>query len=74
MATYLKGIVFDNQTMTPKAFGRAMENALSDGTLNGCAVTFSGTNVTLGSGYLIAKGREAHKRFLFGARHGGAYG
>ena len=57
MATYLKGIVFDNQTMTPKAFGRAMENALSDGTLSGCAVTFSGTNVTLGSGYLIAKGR-----------------
>ena len=54
---YLKGIVFNNQTMTPKAFGRAMENALSDGTLAGCGVTYSGANVTLGTGYLVAKGR-----------------
>lgn len=54
---YLKGVVFDNQTMTPKGFARAMERALTDGVLYGCGVTYSGTNVTLGAGWLIAKGR-----------------
>lgn len=54
---YLKGIVFDNQTMTPKAFARALEMCLTDGVLQGCAVTSSGTNVTVGAGYLMVKGR-----------------
>lgn len=54
---YLKGIVFDNQTMTPKAFARALERCLSDGILQGCGITFSGANVTLGAGYLLVKGR-----------------
>lgn len=53
----IKGIVFDDQTMTPKAFARAMEKVLRDGILEGCAVTGSGTNLSVAQGFMIVKGR-----------------
>lgn len=57
MAEYLKGVVFNAQTMTPKAHARAMENVLNDGILSGCTVTASGANATIAAGYMCVKGR-----------------
>lgn len=54
---YLSGVIFSNQTMTPKAFGVLIENIIGDGILSGCGISYSGKNITISEGYLVIKGR-----------------
>ncbi len=55
---YLKGIDFDAQSVTPKNKGKLQSKMLGDCILNGCAVTFSGTNVYIAAGQLLIEGRQ----------------
>ena len=54
----LVGFNFENQRMTPDAYGRTLENTFTDGILSGCAMAYSGTTFTVKAGYLVVGGRE----------------
>ncbi len=53
----IHGVTFDNQSPTAKDHGRLFQGIITDGKLSGCAVTYSGTLVTIGTGYMIVAGR-----------------
>lgn len=52
----IKGIIFDYQTPTAKGIRGGFHSALTDGILDGCAITYSETNLTIGSGLLNIAG------------------
>ena len=54
---YLDGVMFSNQLLTAKSLGRTLQNILPDGILTGCAVTYSGANVSIAPGVVIVCGR-----------------
>ena len=53
----IRGITFAEQTVTPADDAIVRRAMLSDGILSGCAVTYSGSTLTMASGYIIACGR-----------------
>ena len=53
----MNGIFFDLQTVRARDLGAAFGGILSDGKLSGCALSYSGANLTIARGYYIAKGR-----------------
>lgn len=58
MSSQIHGINFDNQVVSAKDHGRMFQCLLTDGILTGCAMSYSGKNVTIGAGYLLVAGRE----------------
>ena len=53
----IHGVTFDYQSPTAKDHGRLFQGILEDGVLKGCAISFTGTEVTIGTGYMIVAGR-----------------
>lgn len=53
----IRGVTFPNQTVAAVDHGVLFERAFSDGIIKGCAVTFTGSTITIGAGYLIVAGR-----------------
>ena len=58
MSSQIHGINFDNQVVSAKDHGRMFQCLLTDGILTGCTMSYSGKNVTIGTGYLLVAGRE----------------
>lgn len=54
----IKGINFDNQLVTAKDHGKLFRALYNDGVLSGISLSYSGTTLTIGGGYIIAAGRE----------------
>ena len=52
----ITGITFENQVPTAKGLRGGFKSALSDGIVGGCAITYSGLNVTIGSGLINIAG------------------
>lgn len=52
------GFNFENQRMTPNAYGITLEKTFQDGILKGCSMAFSGTVFTISAGYLVVRGRQ----------------
>ena len=52
----IKGIIFDNQPPTAKGLRGGFHSALSDGIIDGCNITASGSNVTITSGLMNVAG------------------
>ena len=53
----MNGIFFDLQTVRARDLGATFGGILNDGKLSGCALSYSGANLTIARGYYIAKGR-----------------
>lgn len=58
MSIYLSGVNFTQQVITPTSDAVLYARALTDGILEGCAMTYAGTSLTLAAGYILAAGRE----------------
>ena len=58
MNSYFAGVTFPNQRVTPTADALIHRAILPDGILSGCEVSYSGSTLTMGAGFLIACGRE----------------
>ena len=52
----ISGIIFDNQVPTAKGIRGALSSALTDGIVDGCEITYSGLNVSIGKGLIIVDG------------------
>ena len=50
-------ITFPSSTLTAPNFGALFAGTLTDGSLSGCAVSYSGGTLTITAGYLVACGR-----------------
>lgn len=53
----IAGVTFDNQSPTSKDHGALFAGILTDGIIQGCGISYSGTNVTIATGYYIVAGR-----------------
>ena len=53
----ISGVTFQGQHVSAKDHGVLFSALLPDGVLRGCAVSLSGSSVSIGAGYLIACGR-----------------
>lgn len=53
----IRGVTFDNQEVAAADHGLLFEAFSTDGILNGCAISFSGANITMAAGYLLIAGR-----------------
>ncbi len=53
----IKGIVFDNQTVTAKDHGRLFEKAFDDGVIAGCTLSIADSTLNIAAGYFICAGR-----------------
>ena len=53
----IAGVTFDNQSPTAKDHGALFAGILTDGIIQGCGISYSGANVTIGTGYYIVAGR-----------------
>ncbi|MBQ6053042.1 MAG: hypothetical protein IJL30_07160 [Clostridia bacterium] len=53
----IKGVVFDNQTVTAKDHGRLFEKMLDDGVIEGCTLSVSDNTLNISAGYFICAGR-----------------
>lgn len=58
MSSNIQGINFDNQIVTAKDHGRLYQCLITDGVLNGCTSSFSGTALNITPGYLLVAGRQ----------------
>lgn len=58
MSTYFTGITFAEQKVTPSDDAIIRRSMLSDGILTGCAVSYSGSTLTMAAGYLLICGRQ----------------
>lgn len=54
----IRGINFDNQTVTAKDHGHLFQCVIVDGIMTGCELSFSGTSLVITPGYLLVAGRE----------------
>ena len=54
----IRGINFDNQTVTAKDHGHLFQCVILDGIMSGCELSFSGTSLVITPGYLLVAGRE----------------
>lgn len=55
-----KGVFWDNEVLTAKGLGAMAKMALSDGILNGCAMSLSTGTLIIGAGHIIISGRVVH--------------
>lgn len=53
----MNGIGFDKRIVRALDDARVRERLFSDGILTGCALTYSGVNLTIGIGHMVVKGR-----------------
>lgn len=53
----LFGVTFENQLLAEMDDGNLQEFLLRDGVLRGLGLSYNGSNLTIGNGYLIAAGR-----------------
>lgn len=53
----IQGVFFQEQILTPQGLGAFGASALTDGILQGCAVSVSGSSVTVGAGHILIGGR-----------------
>lgn len=53
----IRGVTFPNQTVAAVDHGTLFSNIFSDGILTGCAISYSGSTITIAAGYLIVAGR-----------------
>ena len=53
----LFGVTFENQLLAEMDDGNLQEFLLKDGVIRGLTLSYNGSNLTIGSGYLIAAGR-----------------
>ena len=53
----IRGVTFPNQTVAAVDHGTLFSNIFSDGILTGCAISYSGSTITIAAGYLIIAGR-----------------
>lgn len=53
----LQGITFDNQSVAARDHGALFAGILNDGMIAGCELSFSGSTLSIATGYLIACGR-----------------
>lgn len=58
MSSNFVGVTFANQRVTPIADALIRRAILPDGILSGCTMSYSGSTLTMGAGYMIACGRE----------------
>lgn len=58
MSVNLTGVTFYGQQVTDVDHATLQNSVLTDGIVSGCAITYSGLNVTVAPGRLIACGRE----------------
>ena len=54
----VNGTTFDKRRVRAQDDARIRERLFPDGKLQGCAITYSGVNLTIANGYLMAKGRQ----------------
>ena len=59
MSVYLTPVTFENQFITPSDDGAAWAACMTDGISSGCALSLSGTTLTLAAGKIVAAGRTA---------------
>ena len=60
MSNTFRGITFSDQAVTPSDDAIVRRAILPDGILTGCEVSYSGSTLTMASGYIIACGRTLH--------------
>ena len=53
----INGLTFDKRAVLSRNDARFIEKFYSDGILHGCAMTYSGKDLSISTGYIIAKGR-----------------
>ena len=53
----MNGIGFDKRVVRSQDDARLREKIFSDGRLAGCALTYTGKNLTIGIGHMVVKGR-----------------
>lgn len=59
MSVYLTPVTFENQFITPSDDGAAWAACMTDGISAGCALSLSGTTLTIATGKIVAAGRTA---------------
>ena len=59
MSSYFRGVTFAEQPLTPSDDAVLRRAFLSDGVLEGCAFSYSGSTLTMDAGYFLMCGREA---------------
>ena len=58
MSENIRGITFAEQAVTPADDAIVRKAILGDGILTGCAISYSGSTLTMAAGYIIACGRS----------------
>ena len=58
MSELFTGITFPQQKVTPSDDAAIRRAALADGILNGCALNYAGSTLTMGAGLLLGCGRQ----------------
>ena len=58
MSSTIHGVNFDNQIVTAKDHGRLYQSFITDGIMNGCNLSYSGTALTIAPGHFIVAGRQ----------------
>lgn len=53
----IRGVTFTNQEVAATDHGTLFDSIFGDGILKGCAISYSGSAITIGAGYLIVSGR-----------------
>ena len=53
----IRGVTFVNQEVAATDHGTLFDSIFGDGILKGCAISFSGSAITIGAGYLVVSGR-----------------
>ena len=62
MNVYTFPVTFEGEHIAPSHDAAAWRSCLTDGILDGCAMSYSGNTLTIGAGRLVACGRVAHIR------------
>lgn len=58
MSNNFSGVTFENQKVTPAYDAIIRQIALTDGTLTGCAISYTGSTLTMAAGQLMICGRQ----------------
>lgn len=53
----IRGVTFNNQEVAATDHGTLFDSIFGDGILKGCAISYSGSAITIGAGYLVVSGR-----------------
>lgn len=53
----IRGVTFNNQEVAATDHGTLFDSIFGDGILKGCEISYSGSAITIGAGYLVVSGR-----------------